>query len=110
MKLPNPESAVVDLAKLRDYCLSQEHPRGRHKARMFAAILGFTAQDAEELQQALLSAAHTCEAFSVGGDDYGQRYAVDFPVDGPGGMAAIRSLWIVRRGESFPRLISCYVL
>jgi hypothetical protein len=77
---------------------------------MFAAILGFTAQDAEELQQALLSAAHTCEAFSVGGDDYGERYAVDFPMDGPGGMAAIRSLWIVRRGESFPRLISCYVL
>ena len=110
MKLPNPESAVVDLAKLRDYCLSQEHPRGRHKARMFAAILGFTAQDAEELQQVLLSAAHTCEAFSAGGDDYGERYAVDFPIDGPGGMAAIRSLWIVRRGESFPRLISCYVL
>jgi hypothetical protein len=110
MKLPNPESAVVDLAKLRDYCLSPEHPRGRHKARMFAAVLGFTAKDAEELQQALLSAAHRYEAFSMGEDDYGQRYAVDFPMNGPGGTAAIRSLWIVRRGESFPRLITCYVL
>jgi len=40
MKLPNPERAIVDLKKLRDYCLSSEHPRGRHKARMFAAILG----------------------------------------------------------------------
>ena len=110
MQLPNPERAIVDLRKLRDYCLSTEHPRGRHKARMFAAILGFTAQDAEELQRALLSAARTYEAFSIGGDDYGQRYAVDFPMDGPGGTVAIRSLWIVRHGENFPRLITCYVL
>jgi hypothetical protein len=110
MKLPNPESAVVDLAKLRDYCLSPEHPRGRHKARMFAAVLGFTAKDAEELQRALLSAAHTHEAFPMGGDDYGQRYAVDFPMDGSDGPAAIRSLWMVRHGENFPRLITCYVL
>ena len=72
--------------------------------------LGFTAKHAEELQRALLSAAHTYEAFSIGGDDYGQRYAVDFPLDGPSGTAAIRSLWIVRHGENFPRLITCYVL
>lgn len=110
MQLPNPERAVVDLKKLRDYCLSPEHPRGRHKARMFAAILGFTVQDADELQHALLSAARTYEAFSMGGDDYGQRYAVDFPADGLAGTVAIRSLWIVRRGEDFPRLITCYVL
>ena len=110
MKLPNPERAIVDLKKLRDYCLSSEHPRGRHKARMFAAILGFTAKDAEELHHALLSAAHTYEAFSIAGDDYGQRYAVDFPMDGPSGTVAIRSLWIVRHGEDFARLITCYVL
>lgn len=110
MQLPNPERAIVDLKKLRDYCLSTEHPRGRHKARMFAAVLGFTARDTEELQRALLNAAHTYEAFSLERDDYGQRYAVDFPLIGPGGMAAIRSLWIVRYGENFPRLITCYVL
>jgi hypothetical protein len=33
MKLPNPKRAVVDIAKLRDYILNPEHPRGRHKAR-----------------------------------------------------------------------------
>ncbi len=31
MKLPNAERAVVDLAKLRHYCLNPTHPRGRHK-------------------------------------------------------------------------------
>ena len=34
---------IVDLAKLRDYCLNEEHPRGRHKARVFRSRLGLTA-------------------------------------------------------------------
>ena len=33
MKLPNGDRAVVELAKLTDYCLDPGHPRGRHKAR-----------------------------------------------------------------------------
>lgn len=37
MKLPNGDRAVVDIVKLTDYCLSTTHPRGRHKARVFAA-------------------------------------------------------------------------
>ncbi len=44
MKLPNSDRAVVDIAKLRDYCLNPAHPRGRHKARVFAAALGLTAE------------------------------------------------------------------
>ncbi len=50
MKLPNRDRAVVDLAKLRDYCLSEVHPRGKHKARVFRVALGLTTQDAEELR------------------------------------------------------------
>jgi|GEM_PF-2721604 len=34
MKLPHGAHAVVDIARLRDYCLSPDHPRGRHKARL----------------------------------------------------------------------------
>jgi hypothetical protein len=29
MKLPNGDAAIVDIAKLRDYCLSPDHPRGK---------------------------------------------------------------------------------
>ena len=53
MKLPNGDRAIVDIAKLRDYCLNPEHPRGKHKARVFAAALGFTVDDAEKLRAAL---------------------------------------------------------
>jgi hypothetical protein len=44
-------SVVVDIAKLRDYCLSEAHPRGRHKARSFRARLGLTGADADWLRQ-----------------------------------------------------------
>ena len=37
MKMPGGEAAIVDLAKLTGYCLNPEHPRGKHKARVFAA-------------------------------------------------------------------------
>jgi hypothetical protein len=47
MKLPYAESAIVDVRKLRDYCLSAAHPRGKHKARVFASALGLTAEDSD---------------------------------------------------------------
>src|SRR6266849_3244637 len=110
MKLPNPDRAVVEIVKLRDYCLSRSHPRGRHTARVFAATLGLTVDHAEELRSALLEAARWEEATAMDQDEYGQRFVVDFKMNGPAGEGRVRSSWIVRAGEDFPRLTSCYVL
>jgi hypothetical protein len=104
MKLPNAANAIVEIEKLSEYCLSENHPRGKHKARVFANLLGLTASDA------LLNAARTEEALIGERDDYGQRYLVDFSMKRHGREAAIRSAWIVRAGENVPRLTSCYVL
>jgi hypothetical protein len=109
-KLPNPENAIVEVPKLRDYCLSPDHPRGRHKARVFASTLGLTADDAEELREALLCAALSGEADPAEEDEYGMRYVLDFEMKTGAGTAKVRSGWIVRRGEDFPRLTSCFVL
>jgi hypothetical protein len=48
MKMPGGDAATVDRRKLTAYCLNPEHPRGKHKARVFAT-LGFTAENADEL-------------------------------------------------------------
>lgn len=109
MKLPNGESAIVDIAKLRDYCLSPTHPRGRHKARVFAAALGLTQADSELLREELLRAAREGDATSGDADAYGERFTVDFELTRGDRRATIRSAWIVRRGESVPRLTSCFV-
>lgn len=100
----------MDIIKLRDYCLSTKHPRGRYKARVFAAALGITEKDSEMMRKAILDAAQNEDAVATEKDDYGQRYVLDFSMEGPAGGGKIRSCWIVRRGEDFPRLTSCYVL
>jgi hypothetical protein len=110
MRLPNAHRAFVDIVKLTDYCLSPVHPRGRHKAHLFAQVLGLTADRAEELRQMLLAAANEAEAQPGPADEYGRRYVVDFEVETPLRTATVRSAWIVRADEDFPRFTSCYVL
>ena len=109
-KLPNPENALVETRKLRDYCLSPEHPRGRHKARVFASALGLTVEDSQELRRALLAAALSEKALVAEEDQYGQRYMLDFEMSTEMGSAVVRSVWMVRSGEDFPRFTSCWVL
>jgi hypothetical protein len=105
-------SIVVDIAKLRDYCLSDSHPRGRHKARVFRARLGLTAVDADLLRRELLDAAQNGQdrLQPTNADEYGQRYVLDFSMTTASGTATIRSAWIVLTGEDVIRLSSCYVL
>ena len=108
--MPNGDLAVVEISKLRDYCLDPSHPRGRHKARVFLSALGVGRADANVLRDALLAAARIQPAVSTGIDEYGQRYALDFVFTHGEQTARIRSSWIVRRGETHPRLTTCFVL
>src|SRR6266508_5769867 len=110
MKLPNAERAVVAIKKLRDYCLSTSHPRGKHKAMVFASVLGIIANEAEILRDHILSATLYNEAILREQDEYGPRYIMDFEMENRGRKAMIRTSWIIRTSEDFPRLTSCYVL
>jgi Domain of unknown function (DUF6883) len=109
MKLPNGENAIVDIRKLQDYCLNSQHPRGRHKARVFASV-GIRPSDADGLRAVLLGAAVNAEAELGATTPYGQRYVIDFDFVSQERPIKIRSTWIVRTGENLPRLTSCYVL
>ena len=110
MKLPGGDRAIVDIAKLRDYCLNPAHPRGRHKARVFASTLGLTAADAGFLRENLLRAAREGSATPGDSDEHGERYGVDFRLDRGGRQATVRSAWIISRRGLIPRLTSCFVL
>ena len=109
MRLPNGARAIVDLQKLRDYCLNPDSPRGGHKARVFAAVLGITAVDAPKLKAKLLEMARTREARRGELDLYGQRYTIDFEMATAVGKATLRSGWIILHGKTMPRLTTCYV-
>jgi uncharacterized protein DUF6883 len=67
-----------------------EHPRGKHKARFFAA-LGFTAENADELRAALLIAAASGDAQRAASDQFGDRCVLEFEIEGPQGKRIVRS-------------------
>jgi hypothetical protein len=110
MLLPHAERAEVDIRKLLDYCLNHEHWEGKHKARLFAAALGITADDAADLRAALLEIILTHDAQLGLRDEYGQRYTVDFLFEWRGRRAMIRSGWIIEHESDTPRLTTCYPL
>jgi hypothetical protein len=110
MKLPNAEASIVEIEKLRDYCLNPAHPRGRHKARVFKSRLGMTAAHAEELRRALIDAALKENATLGDSDQYGTRYIMDFELRHGEKTAQLRSCWIILSGEIAPRFVTCYIL
>src|SRR6059036_2362523 len=66
--------------------------------------------DAENLRRRLLGAALESDCEPEEADEYGRRYTLDFLMETRSGRAWVRSGWIVRAGEDFPRLTTCYVL
>jgi hypothetical protein len=110
MKLPNGHAAIIDVAKIRDYCLNPAHPLGRHKARVFMSTLRLTAADSEELLGELKTAAKDGNVAVGESDEYGTRFIIDFDCRRNGRFARVRSCWILRTNEIIPRFLTCHVL
>ena len=110
--MSNFRRVIVDTAKLRDYCLSPSHPRGRHKARVFRSRLGLEEADAQALRRALGRAVRDrSHDMRLGNrDKHGQRYVLDFEMTTSVGTAIIRSSWIAPNGDAVLRFVTCYVL
>ncbi len=113
MKLPNGENAVVDIAKIRDYCLNPNHPEGKHKARVFLDKLGITRNDADPLRQLILEGILIADAIEESSIAYGRRFVADLLISWTHGVvlcnAVVRTAWIIRNEEDFPRLTTCFV-
>jgi hypothetical protein len=103
---PIPRQIVVEIAKLRDYCLCPSHPHGRHKARVFRSRLGLAAADAETLRQALLRAVRSNPEDLVHRktDQHGRQYVFDFQMS-----TAVRTAIYARSGL-FRSGMMCYDL
>ena len=110
MKLLNSERADLG-TKLEEYVLNPLHRKGKHKARMFESVLGITLANAQVLRSALLNIAASSDQVKPGGDNgFGDVYVLRFPINTAKGTATVLSAWIVRHGEDFPRLTTCYIV
>ena len=109
-KLSNPDKAIINLDKLAGYCPNPEHQDGQHKARVFRSALDLGIENVEVLRIALLKAVRDQMAIPTKRNAYGQKYTIDFEMNNSGKTTKVRSAWIVRNDENFPRLVTCYVL
>jgi hypothetical protein len=98
------------MRKLTEYAPDPTHPVGGDKAVVFRSALGLTSADAPALRDLILRAASSEEARLGRRDEFGQRYVIDFQVSSAFGTGRLRAAWIVRTGEDFPRLTTCFVL
>jgi hypothetical protein len=110
MKLPKGQRAWLG-DKLQDYVLNQHHRRGRHKARVFESTLGITRENQHILANALREvAANSADAIFTGNVGFGATFELRFPLTARKGTATVLSAWIIRDGEDFPRLVTCFIV
>jgi hypothetical protein len=108
MTLPNAERAFIDEAKVLDYLLSSGHPVGRFKARFFVS-LGYAAEEWWRLRDDILVVARTGQVALESVAPYGRKFEVDGILATPAGKSAhVRTVWIIRAEEDFPRLVTVF--
>jgi len=100
MHLPNCTEAHVDRRKLTEYLLNRDHPDATGKSAFFYGRYG---DNWTELRDDLQEHA-TGAVASVEETRHGTTYVIEKPLSG----ALVRSVWMIRTGESIPRLVTAY--
>jgi Domain of unknown function (DUF6883) len=72
--LTNADRAVIGERKVRDYLLNRLHARGRRKARMFAAALGYRRFDHARLITEIRAGILRHEAVLIDAVPHGERF------------------------------------
>lgn len=110
MELPNKINAIVPIAKITDYLLSEFHAIGKSKAKFFRSV-GFHDDNTGEFQQSLIRLAQIGAVTDSTETAYGKKYVVDGELETPNGdMIRLRTVWIIETGESAPRLVTAHPL
>ena len=108
--IPHAESAIIDSRKLTEYALNPNHEVGKHKAKVFESALGYNQSNADELILKIKQGLKENPAQLGKKDQYGQRYTVNIPIQGPNGKTAIVTTgWILESGSKTPKLTTALV-
>ena len=86
--------------------MNPDHPVGRNKYRVISSATGLDAGDADRIDQQIREGVRDGQPIMGKGDQYGQRWAVDVPLNGPEGTVVVRTAWIIDAGSTVPRLVT----
>jgi hypothetical protein len=108
MELPNRESAYIPREKLTGYLLSETHPVGKAKARLFRR-LGYDENNVDRLERELLTIAQCENVNEVDPTVHGVKYAIVGKLTTPlGSTLPIRTIWFIADDDTKPRFITAY--
>lgn len=105
MRLPRADHVRVDERKVRAYLLSETHPVGRYKARIFAAI-GFDANMAAAFVAVVRQIAAVGDVSKVHDNQFGRKYTVPGELKGPFGTLRVLTVWFQEAGHEDVRLVT----
>ena len=108
MKLPKGDRAIVPLEKLIGYCLNLDHPKGKHKAKVFKSVLGITTENVEQLYELVQQAAVEGEVVQQTATPFGKEFKLDWAIPETENVQ-LRTLWIIESESDVPRLISAFI-
>ena len=111
IRLPNFESAVIPLEKLRDYALNEDHLTGKHKARVFRSALGIHRTHASVLSELIRATLANAPAQQGAAGEHGEAWTTWHEVAGLNAQSAIVTVaWIFKKDtERTPELVTCYI-
>jgi len=101
-----PDKANIDSRKLHDYLLNPAHPEGATKAQ-YLSEMGYNQENYHILEVDLRNQHLTRDVQPGNESIYGVKYEIVAPLFGPNGKKRlIRSVWMIRKGETYARLIT----
>jgi hypothetical protein len=106
--LPHADQALVDEAKICDYMLSDTHPVGRFKARVFRS-LGYTVESWWRLRDDLLHHGQSGTVQRIEMSAYGIKVVISATLKGPNGASRpFRMVWFIHDQSRQPRLVTAF--
>lgn len=109
-QLITPESIEIPPAKLTEYALNPEHPVGKHKAKIFESVLGYTLDNYQDLIDNVYRNIDEAKFVPKGNQGHGMRYEQILELTGPNGnKAKVLTAWIETDTKG-KRLTTIYVL
>jgi hypothetical protein len=104
-RIPGSESATVGDDRIVTYVLNEEHPKGKHKARVFKA-LGYTSANADVFTEVILSQVATVEGEFKKDNKYGgENWEAVVQLPTTTGEVDLPTYWEVRPGKP-PKFLS----
>lgn len=108
MKLPNRHKVIIQKSKLTDYLLSENHPLGKFKAKLFAGI-GFNRSNTKLLEKTLRNIVISSEIADEIFSEYGTKYVIYGKIKSPNGkQVKLCTIWIIEKEQVRPRFITAY--